>query len=954
VRGGRVTKWRGKVASIAPALAAVAVAAPVLMEAPAALAACSISGNTATCSGSDSSTQTINFTAASAASVTFDPGYQNTTAGNTAIKITSNGNPTSLTISDDATNPATISGGVFGVYVDYQGSGATSVTLNGNITGTGSNDALRVDNDASGGDITIVTKGTLIGNTNHGIHVERGGTGNITITTDGSVTGNTLQGIIVKAKNGNAGNITVTTNAAVQGKTDGIDIRHSGDGNIVVTTNGTVTGTNANGIQVDHNGTGNGSVTITANGAITAGDNGIEAFFDGIGDVTVNSHATITADGNGLHVNHKGTGNIGISVTDAVTATGHGIYADAGSGDGDITISIDADITSNNKNAINTETRLGKLTTIDIQSGTIDGTSGRAIYNNKGDSNTTVASAAVIKGDIVLGDGTDALTFNGADVSGVTLFDGGDDIATGDGWVDVLTFDGITFTANDGSMFKNWEVFSLENNSHLTVHSGTVGAGVLEIDSGSSFNFGNLGAGNVTLAGDVLNNGLITSQDGTAGDQLTVKGDYDGNGTVSLDTYLDDGAVDTTDKLTVQGDNDGTIVVHVENTNGPGDYTGNGPTDGIQVVDIQGANNGDVVLDAPVVAGAYNYKLTPDGYLQSSPAGGATIRAVMPMLLPTFTESLWERVSSTWAFSPTTPRSENARVAGYNITPTSATPMDMVDGVWLRGRYRYLNADADLDVGGVADDASTKMHRLWVQLGYTHGLSRTASGVLAGSAFVQYKHTRMTLTTGLGGSAKGKADAYGGGASLTWLGSDGIYADLLGEVSRHRITITDRGTNLSARSWATTWRLSMEGGWRIPVAENLNVIPQAQLNVRGSDFDSFTLSGVRYAGDAFTQVNGRIGLGLEIPRMAVSDGMDISVQLTTSLLHDFSKSNSVDVGGTAVTGKFARTFAEVRSNIALISPQDSVSFFLENRFRHSLKGPRQYSLKVSAGVKLSF
>ena len=1326
LRGGRLTRFKGKVATIAPALLALAVAAPLALHTPVAMAACTLVGNLATCSGTDNTTQTINFTDPGAAKVDILSSYQLTAGAGNGLNITSNGQQTALVIADDATNPASITAPAYAVQVQYKGSGAVDLLLHGDLTTTSSDDALYVGNDASGGDIIIETRGTVKSVANYGIHVEQNGTGRIRVTTTGTVEGNTLEGMMIKGLSADTRDIIIDSSAAVIGQTDGIEVRQQGDGDVriiakgllqgktqdgvkitvfndpggdvtayvadieagqqglditqngsglvTVSVSGNITGvggagnrtagdaihietdasagsnitgsdaveifttagktleTQADGIDVLHKGekgvsitsdaaidagadgirtvmtSGNaGALTIEAKGQITADNSGILASSNGTGDVTITTSASITANGNnagdfgigaehtgssgnisitaaavdfngtgtaeaaigarrtgtanggdvfinntgaitsdahgisievgsnitgdavirleqpltaaysgayiqhagtgnaaiigqnngtvvangnatgdvGLGIEHSGTGNIsiatnanvqfdgtgnaeyaidathtgkgnigiyaygevvskthgvsaehtgtgeifvytakkvtsdgvgigviagsnvskvtvhangaidnsggtsnsnGIHVSNqgkgstsitangAITARKDGIFLSTGNdttiaeintsaavsgqengidathnGTDPLNVGIGGDVTGGTGYAIKTATKAGNITNLDISNATVSAASGLAISNNQGDSDIAVDASATIQGDISLGDGTDILTFNGGDLSGITLFDGGDDTQAGDGWVDQLTFSGVAVTTNAG-IIQNWEVFSLINNSDVQFNNGTMNVGLLQVDGGSKAHFKDTGG---TITGDLANAGTVDMQDGVPDDPLTVQGDYSGDGTVLLDTQLGDSA-SPTDQLVVQGDNSGNIQLNIQNAGGTGAFTGLGPTDGIRVVDIQGTNTGSLTLaNGPLFAGAYIYQLTPTGYLQSQPVGDGMALAALQTLLPEPTESLWERVSSTWAFARAGETTTQA--AGYSITPTAATPIDMVNGLWLRGYYRYSKADANLRVAGVAVPGITaKENRFWMQLGYTHGLMQDANGTLALSAYAQYKHAKVDLGWASLNPADVKSDGFGGGASLTWLGSNGLYADVLGEITFHKLRFTNNILAVSNSTRATTWRVSMETGMRIPLEQQVNLIPQAQLHVRGANFRTFTVGGATMSDNTDAVVTGRLGMALEFVNLAMGDGVGLTGQITASVLHDFNRPGSISVNGTPVEARFSRTQGELRSNLSFDVQDSGVSFFLENRFRHSLTGPKMYSLKSSAGIKVRF
>ena len=839
-----------------------------------------------------------------------------------------------------------------GVYIDHSGTGNVNVTAGNGTIATNGGRGIYITTGANVTDVTLASNSTIdVTSPQEGVLVEHNGNGNTSVTIDGKVTASTAAAVSVNAGN-TTKDTTIDVNNDLSGGTYGLYAAHNGTGDVIVTLDGQVEATSGAGVRID---TGNNAqnTTVDVNNTVTGSTFGVYVTHNGANDVTLTVDGEVTGGSSaGVRVDTGNNSNkVAIDINSNVTGGTYGVYA-VHNGTNVQDITIDGDITGGSSAAIRTETNAGNTTNLTINTGTITaGSNGVAIANNVGDSVTTVASAAIVKGKITLGDGSDELNINGADVSQVTLFDGGDDTLTGDGYIDRLTFNGVTLNNANAGIFQNWEVFTLTN-STLTLASGTMGAGQVNVNAGSTLGFA---GANVTIDGSVTNDGLITSQDNATGDTLTIKKDYAGTGSVRIDTFLDDGAVDTTDKVTIQGDNNGTIALHVTNTGGPGAYTGNGPTDGIHVVDVQGANNGSMTLaNGPLVAGAYVYDLTNNGYLQSKPAGSAThTSTALLQLLPASSESFMERIASTMAFSPTA-GGQVAQTAGFTITPTAATPVDMVSGLWLRGRYRYLKADADLTVAGAPFESTTKMHRLWMQFGYTHALVNTADGVLAGSIFGQYKRTTMDMNATTGISSDSRANGFGGGASLTWLDQSGFYGDLYGEVTRHNVTVRDATVNASTSINVTTWRISAEGGYRLPMTERLNLIPQVQLNVGGSKFASFNVGALSVQGKSSTRATGRLGLAAEFVNLPVGEEANLTAQFTASWLHDFTGASTLTVNGQQITSRLARDLVELRSSTILSMTGTGVSFMLENNFRHSLKGPKQYSFKTSVGVKVSF
>lgn len=112
------------------------------------------------------------------------------------------------------------------------------------------------------------------------------------------------------------------------------------------------------------------------------------------------------------------------------------------------------------------------------------------------------------------------------------------------------------------------------------------------------------GAANLTL-GSLTNAGAIQLAGASVGNTLTIRGNYAGNnGTLVMNTVLgDDNSL--TDKMIVEGDTSGTTNVIVNNAGGSGAKTING----IEVIEVGGASEGEFVQSGRIVAGSYEYFL---------------------------------------------------------------------------------------------------------------------------------------------------------------------------------------------------------------------------------------------------------------------------------------------------------------------------------------------------------
>lgn len=110
-----------------------------------------------------------------------------------------------------------------------------------------------------------------------------------------------------------------------------------------------------------------------------------------------------------------------------------------------------------------------------------------------------------------------------------------------------------------------------------------------------------------TIGGNLINSGnvRIGSSGSTAGNQLVVNGNWQGDGGhLHLNTALNDDH-SVTDKLVVKGNTSGTTGVSVTNAGGSGAQTLNG----IEVIHVDGQSDGNFTQDGRIVAGAYDYSL---------------------------------------------------------------------------------------------------------------------------------------------------------------------------------------------------------------------------------------------------------------------------------------------------------------------------------------------------------
>ncbi|WP_291483894.1 IPTL-CTERM sorting domain-containing protein [Acidovorax sp.] len=539
-------------------------------------------------------------------------------------------------------------------------SGNMAVTVTGSTSGR-----IQANNSSTTGSTQVTVGGSVADPTYYGINATSAGS-NVDVSTGGDVTAVTygINGEIRPGGTGNAtihagGNVTTSTSVGIQGLNAG----SAGSVSVVTAPGKTVTATsttNGTGIFTGITEAGAGAITIQADSNVVGGLDGIGAFNDGAGDTTVVATANVTASSrSGIAASDwydgpTGTGAVTITTTGAVLSNGTvagaaglaaGIYNPANTkavtvnessgsvrgfsgivaenyGSGATAVNVGGVVagTGGTGAGIQTSTKAGNAVAINLSSGAdVSAASGVAILDGAGNATVTASSGSKIAGEVHLGDGSDTLILqNGADITGVTVLDGGDDTSTADGFVDVLTFQNVTLNVGSMSMV-NWETINLYA-STLTLNSPTVAAAMggaqLYVDSASTVVLG----ASMTLNDSVSNAGTVSTANGATGDAIVVTGNYTGGGAFNLDTQLGDSA-SPTDVLTINGNVTGTTTLRITNVAGLGAATtGNG----ILVVSVGGTSpdNAFVLAGGSITVGGFVYTLHKVGnnwYLQSAP-----------------------------------------------------------------------------------------------------------------------------------------------------------------------------------------------------------------------------------------------------------------------------------------------------------------------------------------------
>lgn len=544
-------------------------------------------------------------------------------------------------------------------------------------------------------------------------------------------------------------------------------------------------------------------------------------------NLTMNG-GSITASASGAAVG-LGSYTSGAGATYAVNALGGSVSADIGiktdseaGQTGTVMIGSDAAITATGGHDGMALVDLDGAVTV-TTTGTVVGTA----WLGAGDDSFNLAGGSWT-GDIQGEDGNDAFNWTGgalnsgfyggagndtAYLGGGATYDG-TEVFDGGAGVDALTFNGVSATTA-GSLIANWETFSLDN-TMLTLTGGAITVGstadasqgiylnnsTLQVNQSTAFN-GNM----------FLNPGsTLSSVNGATGDAMTVTGNLTGGGTLAIDVDL---ANAVGDSLTVNGANLGGVTTLSLNELSTGYASGKA----IEIITLDGGEQGTFVLPGYNVSGAYAYALSEVGnqyFLTGDFSNATPVYEVLPELMLTLNrpDSLQDRVGERY----------------WNLGDVSDPGYVWAD--FTGGREHYDGTEGTLNASYDAD-----IYRL--RMGVDAQFGETESGFAVGGLVFQYANASADVSSRVGGGDV-VTQLFGMGATMTWYGNNGFYVDgqAFGNVINNDITIAGTPTLSMQQSYG--YSLSAETGYRFDVAPGWAVTPQAQLTWGSVNFDDFT------------------------------------------------------------------------------------------------------------------
>ncbi|MCD1634181.1 autotransporter outer membrane beta-barrel domain-containing protein [Martelella mediterranea] len=807
-----------------------------------------------------------------------------------------------------------------GIYAyNVAGSSTADVTVDvsgGSITTLGSGNAVesRVVSGASTGNAVItMSAGTVEARGGgYGLHSFIGGQGDaLTTVSGGSVVteGDTAHAIYNHifdlAATGeatvrvNGGSISASGNNA-----HGIlnYTRGTGDANVYMTAGSvSASGADAHGINTET--IYGGYAVEVLGGTVTAGSGtgaAIYAFGPLGGTADIGSAAVIDGSASGIALVDADTDSEGFGLTSGgnITVTSAGMVT----GDGILNLGDDSLTISGGSWTGNI---YGDGMTADAADG----------------ADTFTWSAGAFAGGYYAGGGNDTAAISSSGYDGSQIFSGDDAAGTlAATTYDTITFSGVNATTDAGATIVYWDEVTLENttlsvtsaawdistapgqglflnNSTLawTAQTGNLNAN-LDIGAGSTASFGGT---SLSVAGNLVNNGLLTMQDGSPRSNVVVLGNYAGTGTLAVDVNF---ANDTADVLTVNGDVTGGPTLLSINNATSGYATGND----VLVVDVAGTSAaGDFALSGgPIGSGAYLYDLffaTGDFYLGTDgtyqpavPVYEAYPQMLMALgRLPTLRQRIGER--------------DVYDGKAGRVTDQGAD----LDAVWGR-----IDATHDhFEPKSAATSYETDFAHWALNIGVDGLFSNGENGQLIGGVYAKYLNG-FADTTSAFGNGKTSVDGYGLGATLTWYEDNGFYADGQAQFQWYDSDLKgDTLGTLADGNQGSGFSTSIEIGKSFALSDRASLTPQAQLTYAMISFDDFNSAAYGENVSLGNNDSLRLRLGLSTDEMVTWQDdagkmRSAGIYTIANVHYEFLEGTSVEISGVSLHSDLQGLYGE--------------------------------------------
>ncbi|MBD9646571.1 autotransporter outer membrane beta-barrel domain-containing protein [Pantoea sp. PNT02] len=550
-------------------------------------------------------------------------------------------------------------------------------------------------------------------------------------------------------------------------------------------------------------------------------------------------------------------------------------------------------------------------------------------------------------------------------LSGTTLLETGLDPYGEDAGADVR---GITVDASNHSQLQG----------DVNIDRSKTQASSVSLDSGSRWQGAAHDLQDLSLAGSSQWNMTgsstvdnLTAKDSTitfdhgAGDfhTLTVKGDYHADNAKLVMNLALAGDDTASDKLHIAGNASGTTKVQVHNAGGKGAAT----LEGIELIRVEGTQNGEFLQDGRIVGGAWDYALVQDKNgkwrLVSDPIpvdptpvdpikdeGGDTGTVIAPEVpqpkrTPRARPEVGSYIANLAAASNlfTLSAADRPGVTEYRDALTGKVEKTTL---WLRNEGAHGRfSDSTAQLKSTTNSYMTQLGGDIAQWSL-NGRDRFSLGVMAG--YGNAKSNTLSKTTGY--SAKGQVNGYSGGIYAGWQQNSqtrsGAFVDSW--LAYNTFSNSVKGEGLGQESYKSKgMTASLEGGYSFAFGEQqqYRLQPKAQAVWMGVKTGDYTeQNGTRVSATGNHNVQTRTGVRATMYTATAQPYAEVN------WLHNTQRFGS-KLDGVKIEQAGARNIGEVKLGLE-VNPSQHVGIW--GGIAQQVGGKGFSDSSASLGVKVSF
>lgn len=313
--------------------------------------------------------------------------------------------------------------------------------------------------------------------------------------------------------------------------------------------------------------------------------------------------------------------------------------------------------------------------------------------------------------------------------------------------------------------------------------------------------------------GDTTNNGLINlNTNHLATNDLTIDGNYSSKGGVIAFGTVLGSDTSATDHLTITGNSEGSGKISVTNIGGQGAQT----IQGIELIKVMGDSDAIFTKASRIVAGAYDYDLVQKGnnwYLTSIISDEvAPGKPAKPIIRPEAGSYQANQIAANSLFQMRLHDRGGERQRKDPITG------EEMKGMWMRhefGKMRFRDSSMQLN-------SETNRYVAQIGMDVIEGSSNERNHLIGG-VMAGYGHTSSTTRSNVDSySSRGKTNGWSAGIYGTWFEQgetkEGAYADSWLLYSRFKNTV--EGDELSSEKyWSDNIMASLELGYTVKLSE---------------------------------------------------------------------------------------------------------------------------------------